>query len=56
VLVHTGDDCHVIRRELEQMLKDRFDIEHTTLQVDHESPRILHIGAAATNPAGHELN
>jgi cobalt-zinc-cadmium efflux system protein len=35
VLVHPGDDCHAIRRELEQMLGERFQIEHTTLQVDH---------------------
>jgi cobalt-zinc-cadmium efflux system protein len=53
VLVHPGDDCHAIRRELEQMLKGRFDIEHTTLQVDHESPRVLRIGAAASEHAGH---
>jgi cobalt-zinc-cadmium efflux system protein len=40
VLVHVGDDCHAIRRELEVVLRDRFGIEHTTLQVDHveESP------------------
>jgi cobalt-zinc-cadmium efflux system protein len=35
VLVHQGDDCHAIRRELERMLDERFAIEHTTLQVDH---------------------
>ncbi len=35
VLVHPGDDCHAIRRELEKLLDDRFDISHTTLQVDH---------------------
>jgi cobalt-zinc-cadmium efflux system protein len=35
VLVHPGDDCHAIRRELEKMLVQRFNIEHTTLQVDH---------------------
>ena len=35
VLVPTGDDCHAIRRELEQMLDERFGIDHTTLQVDH---------------------
>ncbi len=35
VLVHPGDDCHAIRRELEQMLEQRFKIDHTTLQVDH---------------------
>jgi cobalt-zinc-cadmium efflux system protein len=41
VLVHPGDDCHRIRRELERMLVDRFEIDHTTLQVDHERPRLL---------------
>ena len=35
VLVDSGADCHGIRRELEQMLDDRFEIDHTTLQVDH---------------------
>lgn len=35
VLVHPGDDCHAIRRELEHMLDERFRIDHTTLQVDH---------------------
>ena len=35
VLVHPGDDCHGIRRELELMLDERFGIDHTTLQVDH---------------------
>jgi cobalt-zinc-cadmium efflux system protein len=54
VLVHTGDDCHAIRRELEQMLQQQFDIEHTTLQVDHESPRVLRIGAALSEHAGHQ--
>ena len=41
VLVHAGDDCHSIRRELEQMLAERFGIEHSTLQVDHERARRL---------------
>jgi len=35
VLVPPGDDCHGIRRELEQMLEEQFGIDHTTLQVDH---------------------
>jgi cobalt-zinc-cadmium efflux system protein len=37
VLVHPKDDCHAIRVELEAMLRERFDIEHTTLQVEHDS-------------------
>ncbi len=36
VLVAVGDDCHARRRQLEQVLHDRFGIEHTTLQVDHD--------------------
>lgn len=35
VLVGADADCHEHRRRLERMLHDRFDIEHTTLQVDH---------------------
>ena len=44
VLVHPGDDCHGIRRELEAMLEERFGIRHTTLQVDHSAGRLLSIG------------
>jgi len=47
VLVHPGDDCHAIRRELEELLGARFEIEHTTLQVDHErEPALLTISSA----------
>jgi cobalt-zinc-cadmium efflux system protein len=35
VLVRPGEDCHGRRRELEQLLRDEFGIDHTTLQVDH---------------------
>jgi cobalt-zinc-cadmium efflux system protein len=35
VVVAPDDDCHARRRELQQMLGERFDIGHTTLQVDH---------------------
>jgi cobalt-zinc-cadmium efflux system protein len=41
VLVERGEDCHRIRRELEALLGGRFGIEHTTLQVDHTSERLL---------------
>lgn len=37
VLVGAGQDCHETRRALERMLRGEFAIEHTTLQVDHES-------------------
>ena len=35
VLVRPGDDCHGVRRQLQAMVAERFDIEHVTLQVDH---------------------
>ena len=35
VVVRADTDCHERRRELEQMLAERFDIHHTTLQIDH---------------------
>jgi cobalt-zinc-cadmium efflux system protein len=35
VLVAAGADCHAIRRELELLLRDRFELSHTTLQVEH---------------------
>jgi cobalt-zinc-cadmium efflux system protein len=43
VLVQPEADCHAIRRRLAQMLHDRFEVEHTTLQVDHAEPRLLKI-------------
>jgi cobalt-zinc-cadmium efflux system protein len=36
VLVDADADCHAVRRELEGLLRERFAVEHTTLQVDHE--------------------
>ena len=37
VLVRPDDDCHGRRRELEQLLEERFGIHHATLQVEHEA-------------------
>ncbi|HYM22272.1 MAG TPA: cation diffusion facilitator family transporter, partial [Vicinamibacterales bacterium] len=50
VLVDHGTDCHAIRRSLEQMLKDRFHIDHTTLQVDHVHERLLSIQRGGVRP------
>jgi cobalt-zinc-cadmium efflux system protein len=36
VLVPRDRDCHRARRELELLLRERFGLEHTTLQVEHE--------------------
>jgi cobalt-zinc-cadmium efflux system protein len=38
VMVPAGADCHAARRDLQELLRERFEIEHTTLQVDH-APR-----------------
>jgi cobalt-zinc-cadmium efflux system protein len=46
VLVGTDNDCHAARKELEAVLHDRFGIEHTTLQVDHEGGDLLRIELA----------
>jgi len=43
VLVGTDDDCHRARIALERVLHDRFGIDHTTLQVDHEGGELLSI-------------
>jgi cobalt-zinc-cadmium efflux system protein len=52
VLVPPGDDCHAIRRELEQTLNDRYGIGHTTLQVDHCSEeKLLQVSRAVGNAA-----
>ncbi len=38
VLVERDCDCHGVRASLERLLADRFDLRHTTLQVEHEAP------------------
>lgn len=54
VLVHPGDDCHAIRRELEAVLRDRYGITHTTLQVDHsEDDKLLTIATQQSALAPH---
>jgi cobalt-zinc-cadmium efflux system protein len=39
VLVRRGDDCHARRRELQQLLAREFQLDHTTLQVEHAGER-----------------
>ena len=43
VLVEPGADCHGIRRELEGVLRARFGLEHTTLQVEHAPAKLVQI-------------
>jgi cobalt-zinc-cadmium efflux system protein len=41
VVVERDCDCHAVRAGLERLLEDRFDLHHTTLQVEHEAPEEL---------------
>jgi cobalt-zinc-cadmium efflux system protein len=43
VMVERDSDCHAKRRDLEAMLAERFGLEHTTIQVDHEGGELLQI-------------
>jgi cobalt-zinc-cadmium efflux system protein len=45
VLVRPGEDCHAVRRRLQDVLDGSFGIEHVTLQVDHapDAQRLLAI-------------
>ena len=43
VLVGAEDDCHAARRRMEQVLRERFALDHTTLQVDHMGGELLEI-------------
>lgn len=42
-LVAEDADCHERRRALESMIAERFEIEHTTLQVDHAQTKPIQI-------------
>lgn len=43
MLVARESDCHAARRRLEHELHEQFELEHTTLQVDHEGGELLNI-------------
>jgi cobalt-zinc-cadmium efflux system protein len=43
VIVEQDCDCHYKRRDLERLLHDRFEIEHTTLQIDHQGGELLQL-------------
>lgn len=51
VVVRAGEDCHQLRRALQQLLEEQFDLHHTTLQVDHEAAP-LQIGVIDPSEAG----
>jgi cobalt-zinc-cadmium efflux system protein len=51
VVVRAGDDCHEVRRSLHHLLEQRFDIHHSTLQVDHEpAPLQIEVSAPSERP------
>jgi len=43
VVVARETDCHEVRHAIESVLRDRFGIEHTTLQTDHAPSELLTI-------------
>jgi mono/diheme cytochrome c family protein len=43
VLVGQDSDCHKLRRQMERILYERFGVQHTTLQADHEGGELLDI-------------
>jgi cobalt-zinc-cadmium efflux system protein len=56
VLVAPGEDCHELRRRLQHLLDERFEIDHTTLQVDHaaaEQPPLRIEVAPLAHPERH---
>jgi cobalt-zinc-cadmium efflux system protein len=46
VVVREDRDCHKLSHQLTRLLHEEFDIEHTTLQVEHEHPQLLSIEPA----------
>ena len=51
VLVAAERDCHAARRDMEDILRERFGLDHTTLQVDHRGSDLLEI--APRSASGH---
>ncbi len=52
VLVRRPADCHQVRRDLEELLCERFGLDHTTLQVDHAPDELLTIGTSSADGPG----
>jgi cobalt-zinc-cadmium efflux system protein len=53
VVVRAGDDCHELRRELQGVLLERFNLRHTTLQVDHAAAEQPPITIESRLDSGH---
>jgi cobalt-zinc-cadmium efflux system protein len=52
VVVGAGSDCHALRQNLKRVLEERFDLHHTTLQVDHEAAPQPPLQIEVAPPAG----
>jgi cobalt-zinc-cadmium efflux system protein len=56
-LVAPAEDCHELRRHLQRLLAERFEIDHTTLQVDHaaaeQPPLRIEVAPVARREDGH---
>ncbi len=53
VLVGRDQDCHARCRDVEELLEERFDIHHTTLQTEHTAQRLHRIDGSAAAKASH---
>jgi cobalt-zinc-cadmium efflux system protein len=55
VVVDAGQDCHEVRRGLTRLLEDRFELAHSTLQVEHsraaQPPLQIEVTHATPPPA-----
>jgi cobalt-zinc-cadmium efflux system protein len=49
ILVETDADCHRARLNLARLLEQRFGIDHSTLQVEHQPESLLHIETDETD-------
>jgi cobalt-zinc-cadmium efflux system protein len=52
VLVASDSDCHAARRAMEAALRERFGLDHTTLQVDHSGDGLLEIELPSRSGTG----
>jgi cobalt-zinc-cadmium efflux system protein len=52
VVVGRDCDCHAARMGLQTLLRDRFGIEHTTLQMDHEGGDLVQLEVACEEGLG----
>ena len=53
VLVGADCNCHAARRAMESMLHERFELDHTTLQVDHTGSELLEIEPVRDSRGGY---